>query len=189
MELNLEQGKELIKLARKSINSKFSNQEIKFDDNSEKKGVFVTLHTYPDNELRGCIGFIEPVYKLKEAISKAAILSAFSDPRFYPLRKEEIDKIIIEISVLTKPALIKNDYLKNIKIGEDGLIIEHKDYSGLLLPQVFTEHKCNAKKALEMTCNKAGLDTSAWKEKDCKVYKFQVQIFKEKEPNGEIIKV
>ena len=122
--MNLEQGKVLVKFARNSIASYFENKNIKMlDDFSDAQGVFVTLHSYPDKQLRGCIGFPEPIFALKEAIFSAARAAAFSDPRFRPLEKNELNKVIVEISVLTKPELIKGDYLKNIKIGEDGLIV------------------------------------------------------------------
>ena len=185
--MNLEQGKILVKLARESIKSYFEDKEVQLPaDFDDRRGVFVTLHTYPDNQLRGCIGFPEPMYVLKDAIVKAAKAAAFSDPRFNPLSEDELDNVIIEISVLTKPELIGGDILKNIKIGEDGLIIRSDPSSGLLLPQVFSEWDVDAKGALEMTCGKAGMNKDCWKDEKCKFYKFQAQIFNEDEPNGDI---
>ena len=96
--------------------------------------------------------------------------------------EEELKDIDIEISVLTVPEEIKtespDDYLKQIDIGEDGLIIKGAFGAGLLLPQVFTEHKCDPKRALEMTCQKAGLPTDAWRDTSNSILKFQAQIFK-----------
>lgn len=191
--LSLEQGKKLIKLARDSISSAFSNKKIhieKYENEfPEKQGVFVTLHK--DKELRGCIGFPEPMFPLYKAIFKAARAAAFEDPRFPAVESEELKNIEIEISVLTVPKLIKvktpEEYLQNISIGDDGLIIRETYFSGLLLPQVFTEWNCDAKKALEMTCEKAGLDRNAWQDLSNKIYKFQAQIFAETKPNGEVI--
>jgi len=186
MVLSHKDGKELIKIARDSINAYFSDIELKVPDTikkkfDEKQGVFVTLNI--DGELRGCIGFPEPVLPLYEAVIESARSAAFSDPRFMPLSKEEFDKVHIELSVLTVPELIKvkksEDYLNKIKIGSDGLIIRGEYGSGLLLPQVFTEYKCNPKKALEMTCQKAGLSSDAWKDLKNKIFKFQAHIFEE----------
>jgi len=186
MVLSQQDGKELIKLARASIKSYFSDTNVKTSDNIKKKfgakqGVFVTLTI--DGELRGCIGFPEPVLPLYEAVIEAAKSAAFSDPRFSPLTLEEMDKLHIEISVLTVPEIIEvkkpEDYLKKIKIGSDGLIIRGNYGAGLLLPQVFTEYKCNVQKALEMTCQKAGLSSDAWKDLSNKIYKFQADIVKE----------
>lgn len=161
----------LLEIARNAILDKdYINDEFK-----EKKGIFVTI--YVDNELRGCIGFVEPVFSLSEGIIKAARLAAFGDRRFIPLNKN--DKFKIEISILTKPKLIKvnkyEDYFKKIKIGDDGLIIEN----GLLLPKVFVEFDCDVKKALEMVCEKAGLDKDSWKDLKKKLYKFQAEVISE----------
>jgi uncharacterized protein len=179
-------GQELISLAKDSINSYFQDIDFKVDQKikdkfSKKQGVFVTLTI--NNTLRGCIGFVESVYPLYKAIIDAAKSAAFSDPRFNPLTKLEFSKIKIEISVLTIPSLIEvkgfSEYVDHITIGEDGLIIKSNYGSGLLLPQVFTEYKCNVTKALEMTCEKAMLPHDAWKDLDNKIYKFQAHIFKE----------
>lgn len=191
MRLTLEQGKYLVKLARSSIAFHFQNKQTAAENKfKEKQGVFVTLKTAED-ELRGCIGYAEPVYPLEEALIKAATSAAFKDPRFPSLKEKELDEIKIEISILTKPELIKvsspDEYPNKIKIGQDGLIIESDSFSGLLLPQVATEHKLNAKQFLDNLCLKAGLLIDTWKEGDCKIYKFQAQIFSEEFPNGKII--
>ena len=185
--IKLGQGKLLVELARKIISSSLNNKEVKLPDGfDDKQGVFVTLHSFPSKQLRGCIGFPEPIFTLKEGVVKAARAAAFSDPRFKPLEKNELNKIVVEVSVLTKPVLIKGDYLKNIKIGKDGLIVNCSGFSGLLLPRVFTEWGVDVKGALEMTCGKAGLPKNCWKEKNCKFYKFQSEVFIENEPNGTI---
>ena len=129
--------------------------------------------------MRGCIGFIEPIFTLGQGIIEAARSAAFSDPRFPALQKDECKKVKIEISVLTEPKLMKGDYIKQIKIGTDGLIIEKGMHKGLLLPQVFTEYNADPKIALEMTCEKAGLSRDAWKDKSVKLYKFHAEIIKE----------
>jgi len=177
-------GKLLIKLARKSISSYFLKNEPDVSavkQFSDRQGVFVTL--YENKQLRGCIGFPEPVFPLFEAIIKAARSAAFEDTRFLPLQKEELKNIEIEISVLTVPALIKvekpEDYIKKIKIGEDGLIIRSNLGSGLLLPQVATEYKWGIEEFLRHLCEKAWLKQDAWKNTNNRIYAFKAQIFKE----------
>jgi len=192
MKLSLKQGEILVKLARNSIENAFNKKDVKLPKGfDEKQGVFVTLHVFPGKQLRGCIGFIEPIFSLKEAIVNAAKAAAFSDPRFRPVEKKEMDKLVIEISVLTKPEFIRisnpEEYFNKIIIGEDGLIVKNSGFSGLLLPQVFNEYNTSVEQALVMTCNKAGLNGNAWKDKKCEVYKFQCQIFSEQKPNGKII--
>jgi len=171
--------KELLKLARQSIESYFSNKEVDlkpYEKFSEKRGVFVTLKI--GDKLRGCIGCIKPIMPLFRAVFEMARAAAFSDPRFYPLQEGELKKLSIEISILTIPKQIEADP-KNIQIGKDGLIIELGHFSGLLLPQVATEYNWDAKMFLKQTCIKAGLPKDSWKEKNCKIYKFQADIIQE----------
>lgn len=190
--LSLEQGKKLVKAARKTVISKFEGKPFRLEGFEEPAGVFVTIHSYLENELKGCIGFPEPIMPLNEALVKAATAAAFSDPRFMPVQKEDMEKIIFEVSVLTKPELTKvkkpEDYKKQIEIGRDGLIAEQEHFKGLLLPQVAPEWNWNVEEFLNHTCQKAGLPLEAWKDvKQVKVYKFQSQIFKETKPDGKII--
>lgn len=184
--MNLEDGKSLVKLARCCL---FSNQ-FNIPKIAEKRGVFITIKTV-DGILRGCIGFIETDLPLNQAVIKAAKYAAFSDPRFRSVNEKELDELLFEVSVLTKPKLIKvkscKEYIKKIKIGKDGLIAQAHNFKGLLLPQVATEYKWNSEEFLNQTCLKAGLLSETWQQKDCKIYSFQAQIFKELEPNRKII--
>lgn len=181
---NLMQGKKLIKLARDSISSNFKGDGVSVDDDikkefNEKQGVFVTLTK--EGELRGCIGFAEPVMELWKGVVEAAKAAAFEDPRFSPLEKRELKDIAVEVSVLSKPKLIEvsnhEEYLNKIKIGRDGLVIRGDYGSGLLLPQVAPEWGWDVKEFLENTCRKAGMDGGCWKDLDNKLYSFRAQIF------------
>ncbi len=179
-----EEGKLLLNLARESISCCFNNKNpdiTKVEKFSDNQGVFVTL--IKNNQLRGCIGFPEPIFPLYKAVIKAAIAAAFEDPRFPPLQKQEFKDIKIEISVLTVPKLIKvenpEEYMEKIRIGKDGLIIRSNLGSGLLLPQVATEYKWDVKTFLGHLCQKAWMSNDAWKNPDNKIYRFQAQIFTE----------
>jgi len=185
MMLSLKEGDVLVKLARKVISSYFSGGKVDFKEYGKKRGLFVTLHKYPSNELRGCIGFIEPVMDLNSCLAEAAKASAFSDPRFAPVSLDEMERIIIEVSVLTEPMIVKE--VDKIKVGRDGLIIECGGKSGLLLPIVAIEYKWDVEEFLNNTCIKAGLDKDCWKEKDCRIYTFQSQLFSEVKPGGEVV--
>jgi len=195
MEISLDEGKFLVKFARRTIEESFRGVKEESKEKIpekffEKSGVFVTLETYPSHELRGCIGFPEPVFPLIEGVKKAALYAAFEDPRFYPLREDELNKITVEVTILTPPELIKSrpeDYENHIEIGRDGLIVRKGFYSGLLLPQVPVEWKWDKKEFLEETCIKAGLNRKAYLDPETKVYKFQGIIFTEISPNGEIV--
>lgn len=174
----------LLKLSRDTLECYFKD----LDPNTSScahltqlRGCFVTLRKH--NELRGCIGFTKPILPLFEQIIATTKAASLEDSRFEPLTEEELKDITIEISILTKPELIKVDsqeeYLEKIQIGRDGLIIQKDGFSGLLLPQVATEYEYTAKQFLEILCQKANLDISAWKQKDAKIYKFKAEIFGE----------
>ena len=190
---DLKDGKLAVKYARTVIDevvktkvSPTSDLDGVFNDNF---GAFVTINTYPEHDLRGCIGIPLPVMSLKKAISEGAE-SATHDPRFPPLAEYELDDIIIEVTILGVPELIEvinpKEYFDKIEIGRDGLIVEQDFCKGLLLPQVPIEQKWDKKTYLSHTCIKAGLPPDAWKDKKTKIYKFTGQIFYELQPRGEI---
>lgn len=186
------EGRSAVGLARSAVDAETGSGNVdtsmipaSFD---EKRGVFVTLKTYPDNDLRGCIGFPEPVYPLGEAIIQAAQY-ACHDPRFNDLEKKETDSVTVEVSVLTIPQLITAEAESRpqaVEIGKDGLIVERGRYRGLLLPQVAVEWKWDSREFLAHACAKAGLGSSMWKSSETRVFKFQAEIFSEVSPRGEI---
>ncbi|MGV7226860.1 MAG: TIGR00296 family protein [Nitrosopumilus sp.] len=188
-------GEKLVKMARKSVTEFLRNNSkidvVEFDSKFDfSSGVFVTLNK--QDSLRGCIGYPLPIKKLSDGLIDAAISAATQDTRFSPVSIDELDKITFEVTVLTPPVEIKveqpSEYLKQIQVGKDGLIVENSYSSGLLLPQVPTEYGWNIEEFLEYTCQKAGLEKDAWKDKDTKISKFQGVIFKEESPNGTIIR-
>lgn len=188
--LTLKQGSELVKFARSVIKKSFKGDVLEWPSSYPKKlGVFVTLLGFPSHELRGCIGFPYPEIPLGKAVMEGAKAAAFCDPRFPQLEEDELEKIIIEVSVLTKPEEMKcpkDELGKRVVIGEDGLIVNFNGRSGLLLPQVPVEWKWNSSEFVKQTCIKAGLYPDAWKNKECKLLKFQAQIFSEEKPNGKV---
>lgn len=182
-----EEGEEGLKLARAAIVEQLSkNRKIQAPDNvpvsfEEKRGVFVTLNKHEN--LRGCIGYPYPIFKLKDAIIDAAISAALNDPRFPPVALDEFKDVTIELTILTTPQVLKEEPGKlpeQIEIGKHGLIVKRGIYQGLLLPQVATENKWSAEEFLCQTCWKAGLPQDAWLLKDTEVSTFEGQIFKEK---------
>jgi hypothetical protein len=185
---NPKQGKELIELARKAVESR--KFEKKFNKDFEiKRGVFVTIETFPEKELRGCIGFSQATIALGEAVQRTAISAAYDDPRFPSLEKEELDGIVFEVSVLTKPELIKvknsKEYLEKIEAGKDGLILQNGPFAGLFLPQVW-EQLPSKEEFLENLCYKAGLSPSYIHDRGTRIWKFRAQIFAEEKPNGKV---
>ena len=148
----------------------------KFTIFAEKRGVFVTLHQ--NGELHGCIGLIEPIKPLGEAIKEMALAAAFDDYRFSPITTKEWPKIKIEISVLTVPEKINN--IQQIQLGKHGVIIKSGLHSGVFLPQVATETGWSLEEFMDELCSqKAGLPKDCWRHGRSEIYIFEAQVFSE----------
>ena len=181
-----ENGQYLVEVAKNAISTYLETGRRPFipedcpEELKEELGVFVTLNK--KHMLRGCIGYPEPVKSLIESTIDVAIAAAFDDPRFPELKKEEYNDLEFEVTVLTQPELIEiahpDQYLKEIEIGRDGLIIQKGYARGLLLPQVAPENGFSVEEFLDHTCMKAGISADSWMDESCDVYKFQGQIFK-----------
>ena len=174
--------KELLRLARNTLDTyldRGSVPEYKTDRSVmiEKKGAFVSLHS--EGELRGCIGQLDPDRKLYSVVQYCVLSAAFDDPRFAPVRREELDGLEIEISVLTPFSRIRT--ADEINVGKHGLYIVQGLYRGLLLPQVATEYGWDRDTFLRQTCFKAGLPETAWKDPNTEIYTFEAEVFSESE--------
>jgi uncharacterized protein (TIGR00296 family) len=196
MMLTLEEGSRLVAVAREVLDSYLRSGEVKGPDLhgglSERRGAFCTLTTYPDGDLRGCVGLPYPDKPLGEAVVSAAI-GAAGDSRFPPLRLEELSGVTVEVSVLTSPVEVEvashQDYPTAVEPPKDGLILRYGAFSGLLLPQVW-EQLPDPVEFLGVLCYKAGIPRSdAWKDDEARLYRFRAQVFSEQEPMGEILEV
>lgn len=167
----------LLSLARGAIVSAFRAEPPASSPNepacfSLRRGVFVTIHVA--GKLRGCIGVIEGRETLRDSIIHCARSAAFSDQRFAKLRPDEVDRLEIEISVLSEIFPIT---AQEIRVGKHGLLVASGEKHGLLLPQVAVEHHLSAEQFLEETCRKAGLPRSAWQDAETKLLGFTCEIF------------
>ncbi|HOD66473.1 MAG TPA: AmmeMemoRadiSam system protein B [candidate division Zixibacteria bacterium] len=138
-----------------------------------QKGAFVTLHL--QGQLRGCIGRLRSDEPLPRTIADMAVAAAFEDPRFPELHERELDRIDIEISILSPLARVRD--IEEIQVGRDGLMIKLDWHSGLLLPQVAAENGWDRMEFLGQTCLKAGLPKSSWKDKNAEIYRFSAEVF------------
>lgn len=189
-----EDGDLAVRIARATVEGHVRRErppEFKVPDIFRQKGgVFVTLTTYPEDDLRGCIGYPEPTMPLIDALKDAAVSACSRDPRFPAVRPDELKRIRVEVSLLTPPAEVRTemprDYVKCVRIGEDGLIVQRGWARGLLLPQVPVEWGWDVEEFLCQTCMKAGLTPDAWLEPGTKLYKFQAEVFSESKPGGEV---
>lgn len=171
----------LLKIARQSILTHTGSRNIPkiVTENpklSEKRGVFVSLHTL-QGELRGCIGLIEGRVPLLNAVQEMAIAAATQDSRFPAVHPEELKRLLIEISVLSPLKRVNN--ISEIIVEKHGLLIKQGHYSGLLLPQVATEYGWSREEFLRQASVKACLPTDAW-QKGAEIYLFTAEVFSER---------
>ncbi len=178
--LTASQKKILMNIAKKSIEYAVVRHEIYNPDTPkdsvllEKRGCFVTLKKH--GMLRGCIGYIFPVKPLYLAVRDMGISAALRDPRFMPVKPEELKELEVEISVLSPLKEIKDT--SEIVIGRDGLYLIYDGYSGVLLPQVATEYGWNRLQFLKAVSRKAGLNENAWKK--ARLFIFSAEVWGEK---------
>jgi hypothetical protein len=174
--LSDEQRETLHQVARESIAAGLANR--KYEPPAEEslqteRGAFVTLEL--DGQLRGCIGQLRGRGPLTETIAQMAHAAAFDDPRFTPLTIPEFERLKIEISVLSPLKRVHD--INEIEVGRDGLMIKLEMHTGLLLPQVATDHGWDRITFLEQTCLKAGLPKNSYKDKLAEIYRFEALIF------------
>lgn len=175
----------LLKLARAAITSHPRQAEVRDEALTpvmkEKRGVFVTLTI--GGALRGCIGYIEPIKTLYEAVRECAVNAAYGDPRFRPLSKAEFEKVSVEISVLTVPAPLAykgaEDLLKKLT-SDDGVVLSKGARSATFLPQVW-EQLPGKEEFLGHLSMKAGLSADAWRGPGITVETYRVEHFSEQE--------
>ena len=177
------QKEKLLRIARESITSYVRNGKRRTFVESdavlnEPRGAFVTLHER--GELRGCIGNMTAQGPLYKTVADMAVEAATGDRRFSRVSTQELDKIDIEISVLSP--LRKVASAEEITIPGDGVIVKNGFASGVYLPQVATETGWNKEEFLTSLCaHKAGLSSDAWKDPATEMYVFTAEIFGEKE--------
>jgi len=180
-ELNKGEQEIALQIARKTLEAHFKGREYQVAADltpvfQGKRGVFVTLKE--QGNLRGCIGNFTPDIDLAENIKEMALSAAFSDPRFFPLERQELKNIEIEISVLSPMQKITDPIL--IEIGKHGVYVKKGARAGVYLPQVATEMGWNKEQFLNSLCEeKVGLDANCWKDGSVDLYIFTAQVFNE----------
>lgn len=177
--LTKKERRDLLRIAREAIVTTVTNGKIPHVETSSKglngeNGCFVTIKR--QGQLRGCIGnFVsdQPLYRL---VQEMALSAATRDPRFYPMKQQDLDDFELEISVLSP--LQKISSVDEIQVGRHGIYIVKDSYRGVLLPQVATEYGWDRDAFLKHTCLKAGLSENAW-QKECDIFIFSALVFGE----------
>jgi len=172
----------LLRLARESIASHLARTRLILPAATgalaEPRGAFVTLRRRQDGELRGCIGNLVSDRPLAETVSRMAVAAATEDPRFPPLRPEELPEVTIEISVLGPMEKVRPE---DVEVGRHGLLVSDGRRRGVLLPQVPLEHGWDRETFLAHTCWKAGLPEDAWRRPEVEILAFTACVFAEAE--------
>lgn len=180
LSLNKENQKILLRIARETL-IEFTKGGTYAPDAAvdsalfETQGCFVTLKK--GGRLRGCVGALEPEKPIFEEVARLARMAASEDSRFLPVCVEELDKIKIEISILSPLEPIGS--FQEIEVGRHGVSVRWRDRSGVFLPEVAREMKWSAEQFVR-ACGreKAGLlEESAWSE--AKLFRFTTEKIKE----------
>ncbi len=177
-------GRKLLELARAVIDNRLGGDSSlpRIGDSSllQKRGTFVTLKR--NNQLRGCIGNIEPVNPIQDGIIDNAVNAAFNDHRFSPMTMEELSEIDISISILTEAKELiysdENDLVAKLRPHQDGVILRHNRTAATFLPQVWDQLP-QVEQFLSHLCLKAGLSKDCWRDGEAEILVYQVQSFKE----------
>ena len=176
-EYSAEERHQLLQLAHDAVAAALDKRELDLTPPSEHlaehRGAFTTLHE--KGELRGCVGYVFPMYSLYRTIAETAVAAALNDSRFLPVRNDEVAHLQFEISVLSPIQPIDPD---DVEVGHHGLLITYGNRRGLLLPQVPLEHHWDREMFLRQTCVKAGIPPDAW-EHGAKVEAFTAEVFGE----------
>ncbi len=181
--LTLEEKKDLLKLARWTLEYVLEHNRLPSDSEipikitetmKTPRAAFVTLKI--NDELRGCIGEIFATKPMYKSVLQNAYNAGFKDPRFYPITKEELPKIKIDISLLTHPKKI--NHYNEIELGRHGIILKKGYHQALFLPQVAPEQNWNLQQTLEHLSMKAGLPPDGYKE-GAEFEVFEAEVFHE----------
>ena len=180
--LNGHDKNELLTLARKSVEyvvrekKAYEPSASSSDALNQERGAFVTLKK--SGELRGCIGYTSALKPLYMTVRDTATYAALRDPRFPPVSAAELPQLDYEISVLSPLRRVLD--IRQITVGQHGLLMRNGDHEGLLLPQVPVEEKWDRQQFLEETCMKAGMFSGCWKDENTDIFMFTAVVFGEK---------
>lgn len=180
--LTPDQRQELLRVARRTLQLTLQTGKRPVIESEsaallQPAGAFVTLHR--GEQLRGCIGTFEAGAPLLDTVQRMAVAAAQSDPRFAPVRAEELDELTLEISVLSP---LRPARAEEVEVGVHGVFITRGANRGVLLPQVAVEHGWDRETFLQHTCLKARLPPEAWQEPGTRIEVFSAQVFGEDAP-------
>jgi AmmeMemoRadiSam system protein A len=175
-------GFTLLTIARNAIDERFGRavcMVTPHPDLAHPAATFVTLTQ--KGQLRGCIGSLEARRPLAKDVAENAIAAAFHDPRFPPLKDDELKHTRIEVSLLGPSEKMdfvdEADAMAKLRPGIDGVVLTHGRQRATFLPQVW-EALPDPKKFLVQLKLKAGLPADFWDE-EITLARYGVQKWKE----------
>lgn len=182
-----EEQKTLLRMAREAMEHAVRGEKLPPLDPStltpnlrERGASFVTLTIR--GQLRGCIGALEAYQPLAEDVREHAVAAALEDPRFPPVREDELSRIQVEVSRLTRPVPLKyrdaNDLLSKLRPHVDGVILRDGFRRATFLPQVW-EKIPEPSEFLDNLCYKMGASRDHWRNKRLDVFVYRVEEFHE----------
>jgi uncharacterized protein len=185
--LTLEEQQTLLRMARQAVEHGVRREKLPAIDEAglsaplrENGASFVTLTI--QGELRGCIGALEARQPLAQDVCEHAVAAALEDPRFPPVREDELSRIQIEVSRLTRPVLLEYkdaaDLLSKLRPFMDGVILRDGFRRATFLPQVWEKIPDTAE-FLNHLCLKIGMDANKWRTQHLDVFIYQVEEFHE----------
>lgn len=159
----------LIQTARESIFSALTSRDFSLrleefpESLTRERASFVTLNR--QGQLRGCIGSLSAHQPLVSDVAHNARAAAFKDPRFRPLTLDEYHDVEVHISVLSPPEPMdiasREDLLRTLRPGIDGLVIEEGSQRATYLPSVW-EQLADPETFVAELRRKAGLSPEGW---------------------------
>jgi uncharacterized protein len=185
--LTPEEQQTLLRMAREAMEHAVRGEKLPLLDRSaltpsllEPGASFVTLTVH--GQLRGCIGALEAYQPLVDDVREHAVAAALEDPRFPPVREDELSRIQLEVSRLTRPLPLEyrnaDDLLSKLKPHVDGVILRDGLRRATFLPQVW-EKIPDPSEFLDQLCYKMGADRGHWLRKHLDVLVYQVEEFHE----------
>ena len=185
--LTLEEHKILLRMAREAIEYRVRGEKLppiqsaSLPSNLREQGAtFVTLTI--GGQLRGCIGALEAYQPLADDVREHAVAAALEDPRFPPLSEDELSRIQIEVSRLTRPVPLDykdaDDLLSKLRPHVDGVLIKDGLRRATFLPQVWKKIP-DPSEFMDDLCYKMGAAHHHWRNKHLDVFIYQVEEFHE----------
>ena len=186
-QLSLEEQQTLLRMAREAMEYSVRGEKLEpLNESSlpahlrEQGASFVTLTIH--GQLRGCIGALEAHQPLAKDVRDHAIAAALEDPRFPPVREDELSRIQIEVSRLTRPVPLEYtdaaDLLSKLRPHVDGVILRDDMRRATFLPQVW-EKIPDPAEFMDNLCYKMGVSDNTWRIKHLNVLVYQVEEFHE----------